>query len=405
MSASVLTNNSAMIALQTLRSTNKNLAEVNSQISTGKKIASAKDSAAVFAITKVMESDVAGFKSISESLSLGSATLGVASNAAEQVGSLLEEIKGRLISSRESNVDRTQLSNEITSLTTQINSIVTAAQFNGLNLLDGSTTTFNVLSSLDRSGATVTPTNISVNTTNTDLSTSSGTAVNAVFDTTQVGANTDLSGFGASLDPTDTLDIEFDSAVAPTAGGVYSVTLNGQTATYTAVTGDTNNEVAYGLRDAIADLGISGVTSAVTPQAVPGTNDVILTVTNGGTVDLAISGEVTSAGSGGLAGLTGLAAAAAAGASDADLATMETLIQTSTTAQATLGTAQTRVDIQSDFMSSLIDSFKTGIGALVDADLEEASARLTALQTQQQLGIQALSIANQAPQNILSLFR
>ncbi|MEO1275362.1 MAG: flagellin, partial [Pseudomonadota bacterium] len=67
--------------------------------------------------------------------------------------------------------------------------------------------------------------------------------------------------------------------------------------------------------------------------------------------------------------------------------------------------SERRIDIQSDFMSSLIDSFKSGIGALVDADLEEASARLQALQVQQQLGVQALSIANQAPQNILALFR
>ena len=88
MSASVLTNTSAMIALQTLRATNSNLNEVNNQISTGKKVATAKDSAAVFAITKVMSSDVAGFQAITESLSLGQATLGVASNAAQQVGLL-----------------------------------------------------------------------------------------------------------------------------------------------------------------------------------------------------------------------------------------------------------------------------------------------------------------------------
>jgi flagellin len=51
------------------------------------------------------------------------------------------------------------------------------------------------------------------------------------------------------------------------------------------------------------------------------------------------------------------------------------------------------------------DALTTGIGSMVDADMEEASARLQALQTQQQLGVQALSIANQAPQNIMSLFR
>jgi len=56
-------------------------------------------------------------------------------------------------------------------------------------------------------------------------------------------------------------------------------------------------------------------------------------------------------------------------------------------------------------VGKLADSLKVGIGSLVDADMEEASARLQALQTQQQLGIQALSIANQAPSAVLSLFR
>ena len=61
--------------------------------------------------------------------------------------------------------------------------------------------------------------------------------------------------------------------------------------------------------------------------------------------------------------------------------------------------------MQSEFVGKVMDAMKSGIGALVDADMEAASARLQALQTQQQLGIQALPIANQAPQNILQLFR
>ena len=56
-------------------------------------------------------------------------------------------------------------------------------------------------------------------------------------------------------------------------------------------------------------------------------------------------------------------------------------------------------------MTNLTDSLTTGIGSLVDADMEETSARLQALQVQQQLATQSLSIANQQPQNILSLFR
>ena len=94
----------------------------------------------------------------------------------------------------------------------------------------------------------------------------------------------------------------------------------------------------------------------------------------------------------------------AAGAAAA-LTDIETLIQTTIGAQAVFGTSENRVGLQNEFMNTLIDSFKTGIGALVDADLEAASARLQALQVQQQLGIQALSIANQQSQNILSLFR
>ncbi|MEM9099184.1 MAG: flagellin, partial [Pseudomonadota bacterium] len=83
----------------------------------------------------------------------------------------------------------------------------------------------------------------------------------------------------------------------------------------------------------------------------------------------------------------------------------EGMIDSVIDAQAVFGTAENRLEIQNEFMSTLIDSFKSGIGTLVDADLEEASARLQSLQVQQQLGTQALSIANQAPQSILALFR
>ena len=66
---------------------------------------------------------------------------------------------------------------------------------------------------------------------------------------------------------------------------------------------------------------------------------------------------------------------------------------------------QGRIETQSDFISSLVDNLKSGIGTLVDANMEEASARLQALQVQQQLAVQAMSIANQAPQTLLSLFQ
>lgn len=72
---------------------------------------------------------------------------------------------------------------------------------------------------------------------------------------------------------------------------------------------------------------------------------------------------------------------------------------------ATLGTASKALKIQKNFVIKLSDATETGIGNLVDADLSRESARLQSLQVKQQLGIQALSIANQASSNVLSLFR
>ncbi|WP_275788878.1 flagellin [Pararhizobium gei] len=76
-----------------------------------------------------------------------------------------------------------------------------------------------------------------------------------------------------------------------------------------------------------------------------------------------------------------------------------------TDAAATLGATNLRISMQDDFMADLMDVIDKGVGRLVDADMNEESTRLKALQTQQQLGIQALSIANSNSENILSLFR
>ncbi len=90
----------------------------------------------------------------------------------------------------------------------------------------------------------------------------------------------------------------------------------------------------------------------------------------------------------------------------ADLLTdVDTALEAMTTAAADLGATKNRVSIQSDFVSALRDSISAGVGKLVDADMTEESTRLQALQTQQQLGIQALSMANSGSQSLLALFR
>ncbi len=89
----------------------------------------------------------------------------------------------------------------------------------------------------------------------------------------------------------------------------------------------------------------------------------------------------------------------------AALTAVTTALATTTANLAELGAEATRIDNHTTFVSKLMDSLETGVGNLVDADLAKESAKLQALQVQQQLSVQALSIANQAPQIILSLFK
>lgn len=87
------------------------------------------------------------------------------------------------------------------------------------------------------------------------------------------------------------------------------------------------------------------------------------------------------------------------------LTLVENSLKAMTSAAAKLGSLSMRIGLQEDFASKLSDSVEQGIGRLVDADMNEESTRLKALQTQQQLGVQALSIANSNSESILSLFR
>ena len=401
--SSILTNTSAMVALQTMKGINANLNKTQADISTGKTVATAKDNAAVWAISKVMESDVQGFKWISDSLSVGNATLTVARQASESVTKLLTEMKGKIVAAQAENVDRSKLQTDITQLTKQIESVVGAAQFNGLNLVDGSQTSINVLSSLDRSATGVASSNIEVTAQN--LSTSAGTALTG----TALGAVTNPTGA-----PNDTSEVAGfviqggAGALASNAYGANPATLNAliegdaieltvgsTTGRYVVKEGDTNVELAEGLRNALTQGGLNG--SDFTLSATGG----VLSVTNNTNTAAEVS-VASTRGEGGLAALGSIDVTADPAAALTDI---EGLLQTSINAAASFGSSQKRIDIQNEFVGNLTDSLKTGIGAMVDTDMEEASARLQALQVQQQLATQALSIANQQPQGLLSLFR
>jgi flagellin len=493
--SSILTNTSSMVALQTLKTINSNLAKTQDEISTGKTVGSAKDNAAVWAISKVMEADVKGFKGISDSLSLGSSTVAVARQASETIADLLTEIKGKIVASQQDNVDRNKIQTDISALRDQITSVVNAAQFNGQNLIKG-TDGMSVLSSLDRqSNGTVSVSNITVDrkdlsmdagtlgtgtslaanatlsaaaatnagntttltiATDTDVSadafsltvggatltfaagsitgdqdaaaTAIGSAVNALglvgvtasvstnvvtftstraFEAVGLTALKNGGATGVTLSAATVAEraetLTFSASAAVNEGDGYQVSVGSTAFTYVAGKGETFEDVAFGLKAAVDGGKITGLSTQVVKNS---SNQWVLKIDNNTatSVALARAGAAGGTASGGLFGLSGIDVSTAAGAKSA-LGNIETLIQNSIDAAANFGSAGGRIETQKNFVNKLTDALKTGIGSLVDADMEEASARLQALQTQQQLGIQSLSIANQAPQSILALFR
>lgn len=138
---------------------------------------------------------------------------------------------------------------------------------------------------------------------------------------------------------------------------------------------------------------INGTVTSVTALAnADGSNTITISDANmtlgGGTVTVAATASFASAG-------------------DAStlVSTIETSLDNLNASLAKVGTAAKSLEVHKSFVTKLSDALETGIGNLVDADLAKESARLTALQTKQQLGVQALSIANQSSSILLGLFR
>ena len=495
--ASILTNTSAMVALQNLRTINSNLVDTQNQIATGKKIA-------IWAVSKVIESDVNAFKAVSDSLNLGDSTVAVARQASETISDILTEMKGNIVAAQEENVDRSKIQADIDSKVEQIQSIVQAASFNGLSLVQG-TEDASVLGSLQRDGTgNVTSSEITI--ARQDLTTQAG-QLGTGAGTTDLSANVTVSsatisatavrddGAGTAADIAvggdastssysfviDGTTISFGvgelSATAATAAGQiadainaaqiegisvvnnagtlefastrafedvvidgtvtggtgtlgadvtlgeraesftfanvnvnegdgYQISLSGGTvATYVAGNNETVEDVARGLQIAINNAGDSNITTQVVQEG----GQWVLKVDNSGadqtaTVVANDDANDNAIVTGGLSGLEGFDVTTNEGAAAA-LSQIDTLLNTAIDAASAFGSDQSRIGLQAEFLSKLTDSLKVGMGSLVDADLEAASARLQALQVQQQLGIQSLSIANQAPQSILALFR
>ncbi len=151
---SVNTNTGAMVALQYLNQTNSQLTTVQNAINSGLKVASAKDDGATFAIAQNMRGDVAAYGAVTDSLNRGSSSVDVALSAGQSISDLLIEMKTKALAASDASLDtasRQAMNEDFTALRDQIASVVQNAVFNGVNLVDGSTTQITALASADGS--------------------------------------------------------------------------------------------------------------------------------------------------------------------------------------------------------------------------------------------------------------
>jgi flagellin len=271
---SINTNVGAMQALQTLAAINRDLSVTQNRISTGKKVNSAKDDGATWAMAQNQRGELHALDAVTSSLSRGSSIVDIAIAGGESISDLLNQMKEKALAAADPSLDSTSraaLSSDYVALRKQIDIAANNASFNGISLISA---------------------------------------------------------------------------------------------------------------------GTSGQVKALANTSASSTIDV-------NHIDLSTTGSL----------LSGLPADLTTSITSANLTSLTNAITGVNGAVATLGTGSKALDIHSVFIGKLQDSMEESIGRLVDADMARESTKLAALQVQQQLAIQALSIANQAPSLLLQLFR
>jgi flagellin len=272
---SVVTNQGAIVALESLNITNTQLTQAQNEISTGLKVSSATDNGATWAVAQNERATIGALGSVQDSLNRGISTADVAVSAGQTISDLLNQMRAKVLAATDSSATSSDIqnyANDFNAFRDQIAKIVSTSDFNGANMIS-----------------------------------STGTPVMALA----------------------------------SASGVIKLTVPAE------------------------NLSLGG-------------------------------GNVT---------ITASATFATTSQASAMLALVNTSISNVNAAVAKLGTGVNALQSQLSFVQTQSDTLTTGVGNLVDADVAKESATLTALQTKQQLGTQALSIANQEPSHLLTLFQ
>jgi flagellin len=392
---SINTNSAAMAALQTLQGVNSNLTKTQAQISSGLRVGSASDNAAYWSIATTMRSDNAANSAVSDALGLGAATADTAYQGMNAAVDIVTQIQSKLVAAQAEGVDKSKVQGDITALQGQLKTIVASASFSGENWLTGDPTAATNKSVLgafvrDSSGdVSVQTINYTLDGSSVLIDNSASTTKGGILDK-QYSVGPDTVALSVNVGGTQqdaTVQAYSQDDIAGLTGVVFDANGNEATAgadSYVKTQGTWVKAVTDGSQ-------LTGQEAAAT--AADGTTYYVDT-TNAGTSVAAPSSLINMD----ISGMDNAALGTMLKGVDAALTDM-------TSAAAQLGSLSARIDLQTDFVSKLSDSVTAGVGKLVDADMEEESSKLSALQTQQQLSIQSLSIANSSSQNILSLFR
>ena len=274
------------------------------------------------------------------------------------------------------------MGNQITSILSNINQFASSATFNGVNLLDGTSPSLNVVQDIKGNQLTVTNQNMTATGLGlTGLGVNSS-AVNLAFDNTFAAAQGDTVKLS---DGTNSWTFEINDTSSPAALASVPTATNKVTAVNVDLSTASSNQIVGALVAAMKSQGFGAEIQTDGSVNVGGNG-----ITNASSAATVASGGVTQT------AITGAAAA---------ITLVDSAITSMNSKTATLGQAQQQIAGMSSFTSSLSSSLTAGLGALTDADMAAESAKLQSLQTKQSLAVQALSIANQQPQSLMSLFR
>jgi flagellin len=390
-----------MAALSTLRTISSGMEETQARVSSGMRVGSASDNAAYWSIATTMRSDNMALAAVEDALGLGAAKVDTAYAGMDSAIEVVKEIKAKLVAATEDGIDKAKVQEEIDQLKDQLTSIAQAASFSGENWLQSdlsAATTKTVVASFVRGDDG----SVSVKKVDYALTTD-----NVLFDTSAAGNQGILDKVYNVSQKSVTLQVNTDGISSTITRAAYSVDeLIADNAAFTTNT-------VGGVTTQLADVGGTDFyvkvddTNWVRAVDVSGTGQEA--VHDEGGVYYGVDTTATGAPAANLAAPTSIKDINIVGMLgpqlDALISGVDEALTDMTSAAADLGSIGMRIDMQQEFVGKLTDSIDKGVGRLVDADMNEESTRLKALQTQQQLAIQSLSIANSASESILTLFR